>query len=81
MGQYNTLTIDTEAGAANHEAYLTAYSSAELRALHSFFPQHILYDLDNGYRSIDKGDYGTLPPHIIDQIINTVPAAISDELW
>ena len=81
MGQYNTLTTDTGAGAADREAYLIAYRHAELRALHSFFPQHVLYDLETGYKTIDEGDYGTLPPHIIEQIIDTVPAAISDELW
>ena len=81
MGQFNTLTIDTDAGAADHEAYLAAYRNAKLRALHSFFPQQILYTPETGYRTIDEGDYGTLPPHIIDQIVDTVPAAISDELW
>ena len=55
MGQFNTLTIDTDAGAADHEAYLTAYRNAELRALHSFFPQHILYAPRNGLQDHRRG--------------------------
>ncbi|MBW3167496.1 hypothetical protein [Qipengyuania flava] len=42
-------------------SYFEALATAERRALHSFFDQHVVEDDDLGYFALDEGDYNALP--------------------
>ncbi len=44
--------------------YFEGLETAEQRALHSFFDQHVIEDDELGYRAVDEGDYNALPPHL-----------------
>ena len=72
------MQIITNAAAA-HAAYFAAVASAERRALHSYFDQHVVADDEAGYITIDEGDYGALPMTIIDRIVHSVPGGLLDE--
>jgi hypothetical protein len=72
------MQIITNAAAA-HAAYFAAVASAERRALHSYFDQHVVEDADLGYLAIDEGDYGALSQTMIDRIVYTAPGGILDE--
>lgn len=65
--------------AADHATYFAAVASAERRALHSYFDQHVVEDADLGYLAIDEGDYGALSQAMIDRIVYTAPGGILDE--
>lgn len=65
--------------AADNNTYFAAVASAEHRALHSYFDQHVVEDADLGYLAIDEGDYGTLSQSMIDRIVYTAPGGILDE--
>lgn len=52
---------------------------AERRSYHSFFDIHVIEDGEGSYALIEEGDYGTLPLHIIDSIVYTADAKMSDE--
>ncbi len=41
-------------------SYFEALATAERRALHSFFDQHVVEDDDLGYFALDEGDYNAL---------------------
>lgn len=71
--------IMSDAAAQDASLYLAAVACAERRATSSYFDQHILRDGEGGYLSIDEGDYGALPVHIIDRIVHTVPGGLLDE--
>ena len=58
--------------------YLAAVASAERRALHSYFDQHVIED-EGRYFSIDEGDYNALPMRLIDKVVYTAHGAMSDE--
>ena len=60
-------------------AYRAALDRAHARALHSYFDQHIIIDLNAGYVAIDEGDYGALAPHLADRVVETVRGHLSDE--
>jgi hypothetical protein len=60
-------------------AYIAAVACAHRRAAHSYYDQHVIKDAELGYFTIDEGDYGALPMHLIDRIVHSVPGAISDE--
>ena len=58
--------------------YLAAVASAERRALHSYFDQHVIED-EGRYFSIDEADYNALPMRLIDKVVYTAHGAMSDE--
>lgn len=66
--------------AYNRSAFLAALRSAERRAASSYFDQHVLEDGEQGYVTIDEGDYAELPQMLIERIVHTVPGALIDEL-
>ena len=49
---------------SNSNSYFEALATAERRALHSFFDQHVVEDDDLGYFALDEGDYNILPAHL-----------------
>lgn len=75
----NALTAQRYADAADTNAYFAAVSTAERRALHSYYDQHVLTDHEAGYVAIDEGDYNALPPHLIERVVHTVHGALLDE--
>lgn len=64
---------------SNSEHYFAALAVAELRALHSFFDQHIIEDKKLGYFALDEGDYDALPAHLAARVVHTVHGAMLDE--
>ena len=64
---------------SNSERYFAALAVAERRALHSFFDQHIVEDLELGYFAVDEGDYNALPAHLAARVVHTVHGAMLDE--
>ncbi len=61
------------------DRYFEALETAERRALHSFFDQHILEDRELGYFALDEGDYNALPKHLATRVVHTVHGAMLDE--
>lgn len=59
--------------------YFEALETAERRALHSYFDQHIVEDADLGYFAVDEGDYNALPAHLASRVVHTVHGALLDE--
>ena len=59
--------------------YFEALETAEQRALHSFFDQHVIEDDEIGYRAVDEGDYNALPPHLAIRDVHTVHGGMLDE--
>nr|WP_051908264.1 hypothetical protein [Sphingobium herbicidovorans] len=47
-------------------------ANAELRAMTSYFPQHIVRDEEGGFFAIDEGDYGALPTTIINRVVYSI---------
>lgn len=70
--------IQTNVAIMDTANYMAAIATAERRALHSFFDQHIIEE-DGQYFSIDEGDYGALPMRIVDRVVYTVPGGMADE--
>ena len=64
---------------SNSNSYFEALATAERRALHSFFDQHIIEDKRLGYFALDEGDYNALPAHLAARVVHTVHGAMSDE--
>jgi hypothetical protein len=64
---------------ADDSAYIAALNCANARSFHSYFNQYILTDFERGYIVIDEGDYGALPPQLMDRVIDSVPGRMSDE--
>lgn len=52
---------------------------AYARSFHSYFNQYILTDFERGYIVVDEGDYGALPQHLVDRIVDSVPSQMLDE--
>ncbi len=52
---------------------------AYARSFHSYFNQYILTDFERGYIVVDEGDYGALPQHLIDRIVDSVPSQMLDQ--
>lgn len=69
----------TNAAAKDHAAYCAAVASAQRRALHSYYDQHIIKDEAGTYLAIDEGDYGALTMALIDRIVHTVAGGLLDE--
>ena len=61
------------------KTYFEALETAERRALHSYFDQHIVEDRDLGYYALDEGDYNALPRHLASRVVHTVHGAMLDE--
>ena len=61
------------------KSYFEALATAERRALHSFFDQHVIEDEDLGYVAIDEGDYNALPAHLARRVVHTVHGGLLDE--
>lgn len=64
---------------SNSNSYFEALATAERRALHSFFDQHVVEDNDLGYYALDEGDYNALPAHLASRVVHTVHGAMLDE--
>ena len=64
---------------SNSNSYFEALATAEQRALHSFFDQHVVEDDDLGYFALDEGDYNALPAHLASRVVHTVHGAMRDE--
>ena len=54
------------------KTYFEAFETAERRALHSDFDQHIVEDRDLGYYALDERDYNALPGHLASRVVHTV---------
>ena len=63
----------------NSNSYFEALATAEQRALHSFFDQHVVEDDDLGYFALDEGDYNALPAHLASRVVHTVHGGMLDE--
>ena len=61
------------------DRYFEALATAERRALHSYFDQHIVDDRELGYFALDEGDYNALPAHLAARVAHTVHGALLDE--
>ena len=61
------------------DRYFAALATAERRALHSFFDQHIVEDRELGYFALDEGDYNALPARLAARVVHTVHGALLDE--
>ncbi len=64
---------------SNSNSYFDALATAERRALHSFFDQHVVEDDDLGYFALDEGDYNALPAHLARRVVHTVHGGMLDE--
>tara|TARA_B000000441_G_scaffold45427_1_gene29920 strand:+ start:262 stop:543 length:282 start_codon:yes stop_codon:yes gene_type:complete len=60
-------------------SYFDALETAEKRALHSFFDQHVIEDDELGYFALDEGDYNILPAHLAARVVHTVHGGMLDE--
>ena len=76
---YASLNIAAAGPAADQAAFVAALDQAHARSFHSYFTQYILTDDEAGYVAIDEGDYGALPPGMMDRVIDTVPGKLNDE--
>jgi hypothetical protein len=76
MNILTTIAAPTVTGQA---ALLAALDKAHARSQHSYFTQYILTDDEAGYIAIDEGDYGALPGHLMDRVVDSVPSHFSDE--
>jgi len=72
------MAIHTNIAGLDAASYFAAVASAERRALHSYFNQHVL-EGDGGYYSFDEGDYNALPAHLADRVVHSVPGAMADD--
>ncbi len=73
------MTMISSSTAADNSAFVAAVHDAERRAQNSYFDQHVILDDERGYITIDEGDFGTLPMHLIDRIVYTVAGDVPDE--
>ena len=74
------MQMNSTSAAADNAAFFAAVASAERRAAHSYFDQHVIADDEAGYITIDEGDYGALPMTLIDRIVHSVAGGMLDEL-
>jgi len=74
-----TNAITAQALIARSIALDTRILEAERRSYHSYSDIHVIEDDEGSYSLIEEGDYGTLPPHIIDSIVYTADLKMSDE--
>ncbi|WP_305097009.1 hypothetical protein [Croceibacterium aestuarii] len=65
--------------AVESRSYFEALETAEKRALHSFFDQHVIEDDELGYFALDEGDYNILPAHLAARVVHTVHGGMLDE--
>ena len=64
---------------SDQAAFVAALDAAHARSQHSYFTKYILTDEVAGYVAIDEGDYGALPAHLADRVIDSVPGHLSDD--
>ena len=61
-------------------SYFEALETAEKRALHSFFDQHVVEDAELGYFALDEGDYNALPAFIWrSRVVHTVHGGMLED--
>ena len=60
-------------------SYFEALETAEKRALHCYFDQHVIEDAELGYFALDEGDYNILPAHLAARVVHTVHGGMLDE--
>ncbi|BBC71695.1 conserved hypothetical protein [Altererythrobacter sp. B11] len=60
-------------------SYFAALETAEKRALHSFFDQHVVEDAELGYFALDEGDYNALPAHLASRVVHTVHGGMLED--
>ena len=75
----NSQVTSSKPSNTDDSAYIAALNCANARSFHSYFNQYILTDFERGYIVIDEGDYGALPPQLMDRVIDSVPGRMSDE--
>lgn len=75
----HTSTTITAPAATDQAALLAALDKAHARSQHSYFTQYILTDDEAGYIAVDEGDYGALPGHLMERVVDSVPSHFSDE--
>lgn len=63
----------------DYKAYLAAVTQAQVRAIRSYFHQHVLREDDGSYTVIDEGSYEPLIDWVDERIVCTIPASFSDE--
>lgn len=61
------------------QSYFAAVETAERRAQHSFFDQHVMEDESQGYVALDEGDYDVLPAWALSRVVHTVHGVLLDE--
>ena len=76
---YASLNIADAGLKADQAAFVAALDQAHARSFHSYYTQYVLTDDEAGYIAVDEGDYGALPKAMLDRVIDTVPARLSDE--
>ncbi len=76
---YRSTTTDQARPSSDQAAFVAALDLAHARSQHSYFTQYILTDSEAGYVAIDEGDYGALPAHLADRVIDSVPGHLSDD--
>lgn len=54
------------------DRYFEVLATAQRRALHSYFHQHIVQDRELGYFALDEGDYNALPRHLAERVVHTL---------
>lgn len=75
----HTSTTIADPKATDQTALLAALDTAHARSQHSYFTQYVLTDDEAGYIAVDEGDYGALPGHLLDRVVDSVPSHFSDE--
>lgn len=60
-------------------SYFEALETAERRALHSFFDQHVIEDEGLGYFALDEGDYNALPAYLSARVVHTVHGGMLED--
>ena len=75
----NALTRTLDIPAFDPISYDDAVRAATTRAQHSFFDQHVIEDDEGCFVAIVESDYTSLPQHLIDRIVHTVPGMMADD--
>lgn len=74
-----TNALAAQALIARSIALDTRILEAERRSYHSYFDIHVIENDEGSYSLVEESDYGTLPPHVIDNIVYTAAPKMSDE--
>ena len=79
QASFNNTIISITDRQADEQAMIAAHNCAVARSFHSYFNQYILTDHERGYIVVDEGDYGALPQHLMDRVVDAVPSKMIDE--